>query len=350
MACMYITAENQSDPIIIRPRPLSEMMAKAVLEAVMTALNSNEGILVTDKFQIQLGIAQFERGTGHDRPIVHVEKDSKAIAVCLAHWEVANVETDVAKREARKAYNNIKKGDQNCRNSHQKKMALQYDALAVVPTDCPCSLANISKFEEALDIDVYVFAAQIYQRIMYPDYEKPRRERVYLFYTKHDEIEGHFDAITKVPRFLTKGYFCHKCLKGFHSRDKHFCQKFCRTCRRNSCSKGRATVCDDCNMQCRSKECFDHHRKCKTKRQSYILPRRAGMITTAGSLNADPAPSTTWGNTCAILGSGIRRTDHASTCFSTSSVPKKAESTCPTLWSHRPYADSVWTNLALPIL
>ena len=144
MARMYITAENLSDPIIVRPRPLSEMTAEAVLEVVMAALNSNEGILVTDKFQIQLGITQFERGSGPNKPIVNVEKDSKAkksivtinnrdylclaraITVCLAHWEVANVELDSAKREARKAYNYMRKGDQNRRNSQQKKMALQY--------------------------------------------------------------------------------------------------------------------------------------------------------------------------------------------------------------------------------
>ena len=191
VARMYIVAENLSDPIIVRPRPLSETTAEAVLEAVMAALNSNEGILVTDKFQIQLGIAQFERGSSPQKPIVNVEKDSKAkksivtisnrdhlclaraIAVCLFHWELVNAETDTAKREARKAHNNMRKGDQNRRNSQQKKMALQYHALAGVPTDRPCSFADISKFEEALDVNVYVFAAHINQRIVYPDYERP---------------------------------------------------------------------------------------------------------------------------------------------------------------------------------
>ena len=289
VARMYIVAENLSDPIIVRPRPLNEMTAEAVLEAVMAALNSNEGILVTDKFQIQLGIAQFERGSGPKKPIVNVEKDSKAkksivtisnrdrlclaraIAVCLFHWEVVNAETDASKREARKAYNNMRKGDQNRRNSQQKKMALQYHALAGVPTDRPCSLANISKFEEALDVDVYVFAAHINQRIVYPDYERPRREkRVYLFYSKHDEMEGHFDAITKVPGFVNRSYFCHKCLKGFHSRDKHVCEEFCRTCRRTKCPRGKTTVCDDCNIECRSTDCFDHHKKCKTIQKKEI--------------------------------------------------------------------------------
>ena len=82
--------------------------------------------------------------------------------------------------------------------------------------DHPCSLADILKFEEALDIDVYMFAAHLNQRIVYPDHES-----LYLFYSKHNKTEGHFDAITKVPGFLARGYFCHQCLKGFDNRDKH---------------------------------------------------------------------------------------------------------------------------------
>ena len=77
VARMYITSENLSDPINVGPRPLSEMTAEAVLEAVMATLNSNEGILMTKKIQIQLGITQFKRGSGRSRPIVNVEKTLK---------------------------------------------------------------------------------------------------------------------------------------------------------------------------------------------------------------------------------------------------------------------------------
>ena len=247
----------------------------------MTALNSNEGILVTDKFQIQLGIAQFERGSGRHQ-IVNAEQDAKAkksivtinntdhlclarsIAVGLAHWDVEHADTEETKREAKKAYIHIKKGDRQY-STRQKKMALQYHVVAGVPTDRPCSLMDISKFEDVLDVDVYVFAAHVNQKLVYPDYERPRRQkRVYLFYTKHEEAEGHFDTITKVPGFINRGYFCHNCLKGFNNRDKHVCAEFCRTCRRNGCTPERAFVCEECNMHCRSKECFDHHKISKT--------------------------------------------------------------------------------------
>ena len=120
---------------------------------------------------------------------------------------------------------------------------LHHHQIAGVPMDHPCSFAVISKFEDTLDVDMYIFAAHHNQRIMYPNQERLRRaKRVYLFYTKHSETEGQFDAITKVPSFLARSYFCHQCLKVFNTRDKHMCEEFCRTCKRNKCLRGKNTV------------------------------------------------------------------------------------------------------------
>ena len=185
---------------------------------------------------------------------------ARAIAVSLAHLEVANAPNKAAKRQARWTYNSIRNGDQNRKQSRQKKMALDYHERAGVPTDRPCSLSDIGEFEEALDVDVYVFASHLNQRLMYPDTERPRRaKRVYLFYSMVDERLGHYDAITSLPGFLSKSYFCHTCLKGFNSRKDHVCEEFCRTCRRTHCPRGNPVTCKKCNMECRSQECFDHH-------------------------------------------------------------------------------------------
>ena len=289
VARIYITAENLSNPIIVRPRPLREMMAEAVLEAVMAALNSNEGIVVSEAFQIQLGIAQFERGSGRRRQIVDLEKDCKAkrsmvtiknrdhlclaraLAVSIAYLDMINSPTEAEKKKAEKNYRNIRNGDMKCKQSLQKRKAEEYQKLAGLPVDRPCSLTDISKFEEALDVDVYVFAAHVNQRIIYPDYERPRREkRVYLYYTCHNETGGHFDAITKVPAFIGRSYFCHTCLKSFNDRNKHVCEEFCRTCRRERCPKVKTIVCGTCNMECRSKECYEQHLRPKVVHKKKI--------------------------------------------------------------------------------
>ena len=53
-------------------------LARALAVSVMVALNSNEGIVVSVAFQIQLGIAQFVSGSGYRRQIVDLKKDCKA--------------------------------------------------------------------------------------------------------------------------------------------------------------------------------------------------------------------------------------------------------------------------------
>ena len=85
--------------------------------------------------------------------------------------------------------------------------------MAGVSPDEPCSLAYIAQFEEALRLDVFVFASHIKNAIVYPDKDRPRRNRrVYLYYTKTGEEVGHFDAVGNVAGLLSSGYFCHQCL------------------------------------------------------------------------------------------------------------------------------------------
>ena len=277
VARMYINAEGLNNAIIVRPRPLKEMTPSAVLEAIMAVLNSNQSILVTRKFTVQLGIAQFERG-GRGRSIVNLETDIKskksvvsirnqdymclarALAVSLAHLDFQEAKGGAKEREMRNRYNLVRKGDRNRKTSVQKKKAIEYHRLAGIQTDRPTSLSDIPKFEDALDIDIYIFAAHLNQKLLYPDRERPRRRRrCYLFFTKHQENQGHFDAITNVPAFLGKSYFCHTCLKAFNDRQRHFCEEFCRTCRSKTCPEGNKKTCKECHMECRSDECFKNH-------------------------------------------------------------------------------------------
>ena len=92
----------------------------------------------------------------------------------------------------------------NCKHSLQKRNAERYEKVARLPMDHPCSLTNISKSEEALDVDMYVFIAYLNKRIIYPHYKRPQKEK-----------RDHFNVITKVSAFMGRGYFCDTCLKGF---------------------------------------------------------------------------------------------------------------------------------------
>ena len=78
--------------------------------------------------------------------------------------------------------------------------------MANVPMDRPCKLTVIVEFKKVLNLDIYVFAAQLNNKVLYPNEDRrPRQKRVYLYLTKNGD-SGHFDAITSEPGFLGARY------------------------------------------------------------------------------------------------------------------------------------------------
>ena len=56
-------------------------------------------------------------------------------------------------------------------------MALEYHAMANVPTDQPCKLTDIVEFEQALNLDIFVFAAHLNNKVLYPDEDRQPRQK-----------------------------------------------------------------------------------------------------------------------------------------------------------------------------
>ena len=52
------------------------MQAEVALNTVTSVLNSNEGLTMSDNFQIQLGIAQLEND-GHRKCMINLKRDMK---------------------------------------------------------------------------------------------------------------------------------------------------------------------------------------------------------------------------------------------------------------------------------
>ena len=113
-------------------------------------------------------------------------------------------------------------------------------------------------FEHELNIQVIVFAAHLGNRVVYQGV--PKDKRIYLYYT-HSNDGGHFDTVVKVPGLLSRGYFCHLCLKGYDKRREHSCKITCKTCQWDNCSVIDELPCTVCNMTCRSQECQERHQK-----------------------------------------------------------------------------------------
>ena len=230
-------------------------------------------------FDVQLGVARIERGGTNGNPIINVQDArfskraivsinnddnlclARALAVGIAKNNVDKA-NDREKSNAEKIYKNIRKGDQKRQTSVQKRKALEYQALAGVPTDRQSSLLDIPFFEDVLDTDIIVFAAHLNNKVLYPDTEQPKKRtsRVYLYYTRNNHV-GHFDCIVNIKGMLGKGYFCHHCFKGFNNYKEHSCEVTCQSCHSTSCKKTNPLTCRKCQTVCRSQECFQRHQQ-----------------------------------------------------------------------------------------
>ena len=191
------------------------------------------------------------------RSIVSINNDdslclARSIAVCIARRLVEESNDDP---EVKAQYQNIRKGNRR----KQKDKALHYYSLANVPIDRPCSLSDIQNFEKVLNIQVVVFAAHLGNKVIYAGENKPRR--IYLYYQQNIE---HFDAVVNIRGLLSVSYFCHKCTKGYNDKKNHRCSVTCLVCRSDNCEETAPLVCKQCNMPCRSQQCFERHMKhCK---------------------------------------------------------------------------------------
>ena len=276
---IYVNHPALEKPVVVPPRPLNGLNHDVIMVAVENVLQSEENLDVTDGFDVQLGVARIERGGTNGRPITNVQdarfskraivaiknEDSlclaRALAVGIAKNNVKNA-IATEKINAEKVHQSIGKGDQKRLSSVQKRKALEYHELAGVPTNRQCSLLDIQLFEDVLDVDVIVFAAHLNNKVLYPDSDQPktRTNRVYLYYTKSNEV-GHFDCIVNIKGMLGRGYFCHHCFKGFNNPQWHTCELTCLTCRSTSCTNTNPLTCRKCQTFCRSLECFERHRQ-----------------------------------------------------------------------------------------
>ena len=139
----------------------------------------------------------------------------------------------------------------------QRQLAVAISQLAGVPQDRAASLNNVEAFEEVLGIRVMIVNARLGNKfITSPSTDE--RPCIYIYLVDDD----HFHSITTITGFFCSNYFCARCLKHYDHREKHQCDMHCIVCKRDHCLKtDRIVLCDHCNMECRSEDCFNQHKK-----------------------------------------------------------------------------------------
>ncbi|XP_052814068.1 uncharacterized protein LOC128241135 [Mya arenaria] len=278
------------DPIIIPLQKWSELCADVVMSTIEKVLNSNQELAIDSSFEITIGSINLPKGGTRQRiiklkgknnslqlktSIVTIENEdqlcmARAIGVSWAklnrcspeEWKEivknrgkkSNLELILKNNKVPKSYlSNLLKNKRN----EQRQLAVILSRMANVPLDCPASLSNIEAFEEVLGVKIMIISARLGNKFI-TNPNTGEHPCIYLYLVD----DNHFNAITSITGFFNASYFCDKCLKHYSNLGRHECEIKCRVCKKDNCLMSENTViCKDCNMKCRSQECFDRHRQ-----------------------------------------------------------------------------------------
>ncbi|MET0103906.1 MAG: DNA polymerase, partial [Sedimenticola sp.] len=287
---VVIHHDGLHDPIIVPLQPWDTLNAEKVMETIQKVLNSNQTLSINHSFDITIGTIDLPKGGARKRitrikgkknsldlkkSIVTIENDdnlcmARAIGVCWAKLKRCTPEEwkEVTKQRQGKSnlqlvlehqkvpltyYNDIV----NKNLKQQGQLAATLCRMAGVPMDRAASLQDIEAFEELLGVRVMVVSAKLGKKFI-TNPSTDERSCIYVYLVDDD----HFHAITSITGFFSAGYFCDKCLYHYNNKERHDCDTSCMVCKRGKCPKtDQPQTCQDCNMDCRSQECFDKHKE-----------------------------------------------------------------------------------------
>lgn len=271
---VFIYHEELKKEIIVKPTFLGNLTSDLIIERIENVLYSAGFIPADEKLQINVACAQLKtiKGSGR-KSIVNLDKDitakrslirihntsdnlclPRAIVVGLAHLQKKKNPQD---SEIAKYYDKLR----NSRISEQKVAAEELRQMTGIPLR-EGTLEDVKLYEKVIKKSIVVHSASAANERVYngsEDYE----DKIFLYHTENNGV-GHFDTITKVNAMMCKQYYCNKCGKGFKNKTDHSCKEWCKVCGRQNCKITQQIQCKDCNKTCRSKKCFEEHKKTKT--------------------------------------------------------------------------------------
>ncbi len=309
---MFISHPKLEKPIIVTPRPVSEMTPTTILDQIEFVLSSSAKIPLDEDLDINVAVVRKLSGQGDTRtgccrlehsqdrrvkssvvrvPTEVTKENSKYW--CLPRAVVIGNRYVLAEREIQltgagrkqrqrllsKAYRsaskkNVKQLDRDVEDL-MFKCNVAPDRAGIIPED-------VMSYECHLKISICVFSRELQDQVIYPgnnDYRK--RGKIYLFHWKPPGSSvWHFDLIRSMAAFMEKTNYCYDCEKAFNNPQIHSCFNFCSVCNSKKCPlKGESfTVeCSECNRTCRSQECFQRHKKAK-KLESTRKRKRSDLL------------------------------------------------------------------------
>ena len=256
--------------IFVRLQAMKDLNSDVILSRFQQVVQSNQSVQLDQSFNIVAGIVNMPVGGGGGTKITSLREDaensvhkkqsmvkigkdgvlclSRALVVCKAHL-------DMNKGEITKSRYKVLCDKRNC--SIQRKEAIALQTKAGLPIDKPCAITDIMSFHQILQCDIVVFDTK---EVIFSTGSNSN-DQLYLFYSEY-EGEGHFDAITSPAGCLGRNRYCKLCMKVYQHISRHKCrQDVCTICKSLCDPSSEIITCEDCHAKCKSKTCYDTHKK-----------------------------------------------------------------------------------------
>jgi hypothetical protein len=154
------------------------------------------------------------------------------------------------------------------RHHSQRSKALGYCELADVNPEVKCGREEVKRFEKVLNVRIKIVAGDLLDKFIYPgQMENLELPSIYLYRSRNNDDEYHYDAITCISAFFEKKYFCHACNVAYKYLTQHRCEdrlhNWCYSCNHRDCAGCDKSVifkkCEKCRKLLRSRQCMENH-------------------------------------------------------------------------------------------
>ena len=258
-----LRTEQLETPIALPFMPRAQFTPERVFAAVERVVQSNREFRLNDTVHVNVWHVEMPEGSGKSRKKrtelnlkKHLLKSQSVVVIenhddlCLARALVVAI----AKAENDPYYHYLRACDRG-----QQRRAMELHANANVPLG-PCGLEEVRLFQRHLTrYEINIVSLHQNNTIIYPPPDQAAPDKTPIYLALHN---NHYDVITKLPSFLKRAYFCHKCRKGYSSKFDHLCPEMCGSCRAYECTRddGDAIPCDQCKRHFKSRACYDRHK------------------------------------------------------------------------------------------
>ena len=257
-----LRSEQLDKPIALPFMPRAQFTPERVFAAVERVVQSNREFRLNDTVQVNVWHVEMPEGSGRKN---RTEPDVKKYLLKKTHSVVVIENHDdlclaralvvaIANAENDQYYHYLRACDRG-----QRRRAVELHTNANVPLG-PCGLEEVRLFQRHLTrYEINIVSLLQDNAIIYPPQDQAAPEKTPIYLALHD---NHYDVITKMPGFLNRAYFCHKCKKAYSNKYDHLCPEMCKSCRAYECTQddGDAIPCDQCKRHFKSRACYDRHK------------------------------------------------------------------------------------------